>query len=213
MQLRFEVTEDPNVLNRYYQIREYCFRRDLGLQSFDGGEDIFDRAGIVLTFFDDDLCIGGIRLNGESRKLDKNPGLALPLEHAFSKRSERFSLRTELKDVIGDACYCQWSRLVLAPEYRTRLDYAYMLEKMITVARQYDFSYGFHVSGQTQARLYKRYHERLGYAYCSLNDFSLPVEDGFETLPHILSFSRIDRKGALVDLSGYQSSRPVSNVA
>jgi hypothetical protein len=37
MQLSFEVTEDPVVLNRYYKIREYCFRKDLGLEDFDGG--------------------------------------------------------------------------------------------------------------------------------------------------------------------------------
>jgi hypothetical protein len=213
MQLSFEVTEDPVVLNRYYKIREYCFRKDLGLEDFDGGEDIFDCAGVVLAFFDGDLCIGGVRLNGDSRRLDKNPGLMLPVEHAFSDRRSRFSLQSELSDIIEDAAYCQWSRLVIMPEYRNRVNLALLLEKMITVARLYEFGFSFYVSGLTQARLYKRYHEKLGYAYYSLSGFDLPVEEGFETLPHVLSVSRIDSKGADIDITDYLACGAVAEVA
>jgi hypothetical protein len=195
MQLSFELTSHPLLLKNYYRIRESCFRKDLGLVEFNGGEDIFDRNGLTLVIKDGHHCVGGLRLTGNK---EHGPGF-LPVEQGG------FSLKASCHELLaGDVNYCQWSRLVIAPEYRNKVDLVMLVDKMIGIAGSLGYSYAFFVSGKTQARFYKRYHNKVGYSYDVLDDIQLPVEPGFEGLPHVIAVSRVDQPMAYENVSSGQ---------
>jgi len=195
MQLSFELTNHPLLLKNYYRIRESCFRKDLGLVDFNGEEDVFDRNGLTLVIKDGHHCIGGLRLTGNK---EHGPGF-LPVEQ------DGFSLKAVCHDLLsGDVNYCQWSRLVITPEYRNKVDLAKLVEVLVEIAGSLGYNYAFFVSGKTQARFYKRYHQKVGYSYDVLDGIQLPVEAGFEGLPHVIAVSRVDQPTVLENTASGQ---------
>ena len=62
MSITFELCQDPQLLQQYYQLRQDCFRRELGLPDFDGSEDESDRKGQILIARIGDRCVGGARI-------------------------------------------------------------------------------------------------------------------------------------------------------
>ena len=56
------------LLEQYYDLREKCFRKELGLPDFDGGEDERDLQGEIVIARQGDRCVGGARIaNGSPR--------------------------------------------------------------------------------------------------------------------------------------------------
>ncbi len=178
MPIHFEITRNQALLKEYYQIREFCFRNDLGLFGFDGSEDEFDRSGQVMVALSNGQCIGGARISGRVGA----QGVPLPLEQ------EGLNLSHILSSVDGDgAGYCQWTRMALLPGHRDPSTLRLMCQAMIDVAIQQGYEFAFNVSGMTRARLYKRLHSTLGYNYRILDDIPVPEAKGFSGLPHLLS--------------------------
>ena len=77
MSIVFEFSKKENLLKEYYKLREECFRKELGLDAFDGAEDRFDQTGNILIIRDGDTCIGGVRITGCSLVTRSE----MPLEH------------------------------------------------------------------------------------------------------------------------------------
>ncbi|WP_293264243.1 hypothetical protein [Neptunomonas sp.] len=185
MAIVYELSNDPFLLAQYYRIRESCFRAELGLSLFDGSEDHHDVPGQILIIREGDVCLGGVRVSGYT------PGDygQLPVE------SSEFLLRNECSDFLLAAdSYCQWSRLAIKPEFRNRVDVLHLCEKLIEVALSQGYLYSFYVTGSARTRLFQKLHLKLGCKYEVLHDVLLPVEEGFESLPHLLSVARLDRK-------------------
>lgn len=176
--ITFEFTTDPKLLAQYYQIREECFRKQLGIQSFDGSEDAEDRAADILIARDGDRCIGGARVSGTSASCS----VRLPME------SDDFVLHEIFPELAHQGrSYCQWTRLALLSEYRTTEVLRAQCLAMIEGAAELDYDYAFNVAGTVRARLYRRLHKTLGYGYEICDHVSIPAEEGFTDLEHLLS--------------------------
>ncbi|WP_372739350.1 hypothetical protein [Neptunomonas sp.] len=185
MAIVYELSNDPLLLSQYYEIREACFRAELGLSLFDGGEDEHDVPGQILIIREGNVCLGGVRVSGCS------PGDAgrLPVE------SSDFQLRDVCSDFMFESDgYCQWSRLAIRPECRNRVDVLRLCERLIETALELGYVYSFYITGEARTRLFQKLHKKLGCQYEVLRDASMPVEEGFESLPHLLSVARLDKK-------------------
>ena len=63
MAIEFIESRDPALLEQYYQLRQTCFRKELGIPDFDGSEDELDRQSSILLAIQDGRCIGGARIS------------------------------------------------------------------------------------------------------------------------------------------------------
>lgn len=176
MPIHFQLANEPAKRAQYFAIREFCFRNDLGLYSFDGSEDRYDREGEILLIMEGDHCIGGARLSGSRDRLP------LPLEH------EGLNLKQLFPEFTNNSTpYCQWSRLAIHPSKRTPELVVETAKSMASISTAKGYQYSFYVSGRPQARLYKRLYNNLGYDFRIMEQVSVPEESGFQGLPHLLS--------------------------
>ena len=183
MALSYELTRDPAQLEQYYSIREECFRRELGLGSFDGSEDVHDRRSHILIARDGDRCVGGVRLTGRAPQTS----VLLPLEEAG------FDLDRALPELrLNQASCCQWSRFALAHEYRSIETLLQYCSAMIETSRRLGHSYSLVVAGMNRSRLYKRLYSALGYRYEIVRGVRIPAEPHFDRLPHLLAVGYLD---------------------
>ncbi|MEH6357487.1 MAG: hypothetical protein V7745_00755 [Pseudomonadales bacterium] len=184
MSITFEFSKQEGLLKQYYKLREECFRNELGLEAFDGTEDLFDQTGHILIFRDGDICIGGVRITGCSlfgRSL-------VPLEQ---KGLDISQMLPQLSLTL--APYCQWERLVLRPEYRGIDMLKGICKALIRGCASLGYHYAFNVTGIKRARLYKRVHSNLGFDYEIYNQLEMPVENDFSHLEHLLSIAHIPK--------------------
>lgn len=181
MAISFEFSDDPVLLTEYFSIREECFRRDLDLPGFNGQRDAYDTPGSILIMRDGDACIGGIRLTG------CHVGEGLPVESGGFRLRAACSGFLQAQDRV-----CQWSRLAVKPTERNRIDGLKLCETLVSAALDQGYAYAFYVSGDARTRLFRKFHIRLGFDYQVLKNIQLPVEEGFERLPHLLSVARLD---------------------
>ncbi len=183
MSVNFEISNDTALLERYYKIREECYRRELGVRSFDGSEDTFDRTGKILIVKDGDRCVGGARLSSST---STNPGL-LPME------KNGFLILREFPELAQSGKgYCQWTRLALLPEYRTTKMLRMMTQEMINEVISQGYSYSFGISGLNRSRLYRRLHQAAGYSYEIRRDVKIQEEGAFAGLEHLLSIGYLE---------------------
>jgi len=183
MRLTCEITRDPDLLGQYYRIREASFRRDLGLPDFDGSEDERDRSSHILVARYGGRCIGGTRISG------RHPGQTLPLpmeEQGLDLHASFPQLR------LWENAYCQWSRYVVDPEFRTTAVLRQFSNAGIDASRALGYVCNFVVAGMARARLYKRLYSILGYRCEILPGIRIPPEPGFQGLPHLLSVAFLD---------------------
>ncbi|MFC6668979.1 hypothetical protein [Marinobacterium aestuariivivens] len=182
MSIRFELSKEPHLLAQYYDIREACFRKELGLDSFDGSEDEDDRKGHVLIARDGDCCIGGARISGST------PGdpARLPVE------SDDFILEELFPELQRQRLsYCQWTRLAILPRYRTTEVLRAQCLALIKGSAELNYGYAFNVTGTVRARLYRRLHKNLGYDYEICDHIHIPADEEFTNLEHLLSVAFI----------------------
>lgn len=182
MSITFEFSKQDGLLEQYYWLREECFRKELGLNTFNGAEDVYDQTGNILIIRDGDVCVGGVRITGcslfsqsltplENKGLDITqvlPQLDLPL-----------------------APFCQHERLVLRPEYRQTDIFRAVCKAVMRGCASLGYHYAFNVTGLKRARLYKRVHSNLGYDYKIYDHIKMPVDQGFGHLEHLLSIAFI----------------------
>lgn len=194
MSITFELTRHSKMLERYYQIREECFRKDLGLKSFMGREDDHDRNGHIIIIKESGECVGGVRISG----VHAGENAILPMEE------QGFKLAHYLPELnLESVSYCQWGRLALLPEHRG-IDTAKKICRVLLESCQtLGYRFAFNVAGLNRARLYKRLHSYLEYDYHICNHLRLPAEDGFTNLEYLLSVSSIPAVG----------EQPVSSLA
>lgn len=178
MTIIFELSKDARMLGQYYEIREQCFRAELGVALFDGSEDHYDRSGDILIARDGRRCVGGVRICG------KMPWetARIPLE---DEGVDLAGLFTELN--LDNVSYCQWSRLALAPQYRGMDVVKDFCRALINTCLSLGYRLAFNVSGRHRARLYQRLHSSLGYHYQTYRDKRVGAEPGFADLEHLIS--------------------------
>lgn len=165
-------------LEQYYSLRERCFRRDLGVDDFDGSEEVFDRIGYTLLIIADNICVGGVRLNESTSEY---PYL-LPLE------SDGFMLRRVFPQLneLGIR-FSQWTRLAVHDNFRSSEVIGNLAKHMSKMYRALGHDYGFNVSGSNRARFYRRLHSSQGHSSEIRKEVQLPVDGEFSHLEHLLS--------------------------
>lgn len=171
----------PIWLEQYTALREECFQQSLGIKNLSTSFDRYDLSGYLLLVINDGVCVGGARLN-EACSGGKYGGERLPLE------SDSFMLNRVFPQLNREGVrYGQWTRLVLDESFRTPSVLNMLATAMADLSVQRDHQYCFNVSGTERARLYRRLHLSQGYRCEIRREVTIPVEDGFGHLEHLLS--------------------------
>lgn len=182
MSITFEFSKQDGLLEQYYWLREECFRKELGLNAFNGAEDVYDQTGNILIIRDGDTCVGGVRITGCSLFSQS----LTPLEN------KGLNITQVLPQLdLPLAPYCQHERLVLRPEYRQTDVFRAVCKAIMRGCASLGYHYAFNVTGLKRARLYKRVHSNLGYDYKIYDHINMPVDQGFGHLEHLLSIAFI----------------------
>lgn len=181
MEYSFVVTQDTVLLEKYYRLREACFRKELGIPGFDGGEDDYDRAGTVL------LAVGrGRRVLAGARIYGNHPGQGrcLPMEN------RRFRLRNHFPTLeLNRRPYCHWGRLVIDPEVRGKVFPRRFLGRLLDCSAAHGYHYAFIITDRYRSRYYRQLHRSLGYDY-HICKTEVPSGDrGFGGLEHLVSYA------------------------
>jgi hypothetical protein len=170
MSITFELTQDPQMLEQYYQLRERCFRRELKLPDFDGSEDERDRQGQILIARMGDRCVGGARIA---------PGMPFnqPLD--------------ELAVSVEDCC--MWERFVIDPAVRTVQLVRDFCAQLIEVSRLIGYDFALVLSSLRNARFYRQCHSALGVDFQIHRQAPHFAQGAFEGLEHYLSVAHLVR--------------------
>ncbi|MCP5129843.1 MAG: hypothetical protein H6985_09700 [Pseudomonadales bacterium] len=168
MSIRFELCSDSNLLAQYYELREQCFRRELGLPDFDGGEDERDRTGHILIARRGDRCVGGARIASGA-----------PVSEQLNEL-----------DLVEDAC-CMWERFVIDPEVRTVQLVRDFCAKLIDASRGLDYEFALVLSSLCNARFYRQCHSALGVGFKIHRSTPDMARGAFEGLEHYLSVAHL----------------------
>ena len=168
MSIVYEVSNDPVLLQQYYDLRERCFREELGIHDFDGSEDARDREGVILLAIQDGRCIGGARIA---------PGLPVHCEH------EDFT--------IDPYTSCMWERFVVDPAVRTIELIREFLVHLIEVSNSLGYHLALILSSLRNARFYRQCHSALGVHFKILRRAPECAQGSFAGLEHYLSVSQL----------------------
>ena len=174
MPIQFELCQDPNLLEQYYQLREKCFRQELKITDFDGSEDERDREGQILIARIGDRCVGGARIV---------PGS--PMQYQLDDLAHAM-----------ETC-CMWERFVFDPVVRTVQMIRDFCAELIDASRAFGYDYALVLSSRRNARFYRQCHSALGVEFqihCRMPAAALGVFAGLE---HYLSISKLKQASAL----------------
>ena len=166
MSIIFQITKDPRNLDQYYQLRQACFRKELGISDFDGTEDEIDRRSHLLLALHDEHCIGGARISCNL------PNSTLLQELSLEKASHRI---------------CMWERFVIDPDARNEQLFRNFCAHLIDVSQLLGFQYSLVLSSQRNARFYRKYHTALGIEFQVHRHVPDCAADSFSGLEHYVS--------------------------
>jgi predicted GNAT family N-acyltransferase len=166
--IKYEVTRDPELLRQYYELRERCFREDLGIEDFDGSEDEKDKQAHILIAHKNGRCVGGVRIS-----------LELPTEESISDLS------------VDMRASCSWERFVFHPDERSTRFSREFLANLIDVCHALDFKHAFVLSSLRNARFYRLFHTALGIPFEILKAAPEFAQGKFTGLEHYLSVSHL----------------------
>ena len=170
MSIQFEICTDARLLNQYYQLREDCFRKELGIPDFDGSEEYQDRRGHIVVGVKDGNCVGGVRISSH-----------LPVREQLHKLN-----------IHPHKC-CIWERFVVAPAARS----LQMVHDFVAHAIEASHKAGYHhavmVSSLKNARLYRHCHTQLGVDFDIHHEVPDCAKGAFQGLEHYISVSHVHR--------------------
>ncbi|MBN7798682.1 hypothetical protein [Parahaliea mediterranea] len=181
MDYSFVVARDTQLLDKYYRLREACFREELGIPGFNGGEDDFDRAGTVLLAVErGGRVLAGARIYGNH----PGQGRRLPVE------CSQFRLRNFFPTLdLANEAYCHWGRLVIDPDVRCKVFARSFLRRLLDCTETLGYRYAFIVTDRRRSRYYRQMHRSIGYDYRICNAEIPSSESDFGGLEHLVSYA------------------------
>ena len=151
IELTYEFTKDPALLQQYYIIRERCYKEVWGLKVFSGAEDEHDRKGHILIVRNKNRVVGGGRL--VIRSVDSFDRLPLETENLLLEEVlHGFDLKGKIFGEIG--------RIAVLPEFRGGKA-ATIGIYLIGLAKMHQCNYLATVAPLEQAKKYKLIAEQL----------------------------------------------------
>ena len=170
LSLEFKITRDSQVLSQYYQLREQCFRSDLGLSGFDGSEDEQDRRSRILVALQGGRCVGGVRI------------------------STRVTLVSQLQQLgLDKERCCMWERFAIAPAMRTLGVFRDFSSYLVSASRDSGYENAMVLSSLPNARFYRRCHSALGVSFKIHRHVPHCAQGSFSGLEHYLSVAHLKR--------------------
>lgn len=180
--LSYEFTDDPWMIQQYYKIREKCYREDLSLPDFNGGEDFYDKPSYIAVVRKGDRVIGGARI------IISAPEGRVPLS-LEEKGFMMADLFPELK--LEDKSYCEFSRLAILPEHRGMDSLQELLRSLSYKAINVGCGAIFAITSIPQARCYRRMFRLLGLDFETRSDIKVPFKPLYGDMKIVLSVSRL----------------------
>ena len=142
MAIEFKISRDPHLLQQYYQLREECFREELGIPDFDGSEEERDKNSLKFLAIENGKCIGGARISSEL---------------IFQSQIKRL-------EIEKSSC-CMWERFAFHPSMR-KLP---LMREFCVRLNEVSWQAGFHnaviLSPLPNARLYRLGHSTMGVEF------------------------------------------------
>lgn len=175
MQISYELTKDPKLLEEYYQVRGRCYQQELKLSSFDGSEEPADRYGDIFVAKDDRGCLGGARIVGSENGLFSNLSFA--------------DLMEQLNLLPGQCCI--WERLAVSHTFRESQRQPEFCDYLIQTSRALGYDYAFMVSSVRNARFYRLCHSTLNIPFQICHQIECAPTGNFAQLEHVLSVAHL----------------------
>lgn len=193
--ITFEYGKNPALLKQYYNLREYCYRFDLKIDSFPGKPDEYDETGITILVLHGNRVIGGSRLN-----------ISTPLKRAKLPLEENnFIMRDIFPELaLDNKSYCEFSRFAIHPEYRNRTVCADLMRALISTAQELGCSYQFSVSTLVAARNYRMLCNTMNIRHVIRRDIIVPVKTIYENL---------NKKGIYIAITELQDNILQKNIS
>jgi hypothetical protein len=174
MAVIFELTRDPELLSQYYELREKCFRVELGLPEFDGSEDMQDKLGQILIAHQDGVVLAGARISSS---------WALP-EHI-------------LDGDLSSHNSCMWERLVINPVVRS-VDFSRdFCGSLVEMSRALGYRHALILSSMRNARHYRRCHTALDVQFQIRKAVPDCAKGKFAGLEHYLSVAHLQEQQSI----------------
>jgi predicted GNAT family N-acyltransferase len=164
----FKLSRDPRLLEQYYQLRQQCFRQELGIPDFDGSEDEQDRESHILLAIEDGRVIGGARISPN-----------VPVQQQLQEL-----------DLKLNSC-CMWERFVVDPAVRTIQLIRDFCAHLIEFSRLSGFQHALILSSLRNARFYRQCHSALGIGFKIHRNVPNFAQGAFAGLEHYLSVSSL----------------------
>jgi hypothetical protein len=171
LSLEFKITRNVQLLDEYYQLRERCFRADLGLVDFDGSEEEQDKCSKIMVALLDGRCVGGVRISAHI---------------VLSSQLELLGLRKE-------SC-CMWERFAIEPAMRTLSFFLEFTTNMVSASCDAGYKNAMILSSLLNARFYRRCHTALGVEFHIHRHVPHCAHGVFSGLEHYLSVAHLERK-------------------
>ncbi len=166
--ISYEFTNNPEMLQQYYNIREYAYKETLGLQHFSGQEDEFDIHSHILIVKAGGNVVGGARLIVST---PQNPQM-IPLEEDGLDVKSKFPQLD-----FSQINYCEMSRLALLPEFRNKEIAEEIHRKFIDICARDNIDVGFARTTPLQQRRTKTIFNNLGYEMIVRRDIDVNYGD------------------------------------
>jgi hypothetical protein len=172
--IEFRLSRDPQLLQQYYELRQRCYRRELGLPDFDGSEDTDDQRGHILLAIENGRCIGGARVS---------PRVHLPSQ-------------VRKLNLDRDTC-CMWERFVFDPSVRSVQLIRDFCARLIEVSQNLGYHHALVLSSLRNARFYRQCHTAVGVPFQIERHVPHSAENSFAGLEHYLSIAHLRDRQAL----------------
>ena len=173
MSIEFKLSRDPQLLEQYFQLREDCFRQDLGLSGFDGSADDRDMQGQIFLVHQDGQCIGGTRISSQ---------LPDPVQGYLN------DLNME-----PHAC-CIWERAVLSPAARTQQFFRDFCTNLHKASSVLGYDHALVLSTLPISRFYRQCHASLGVDFNIHRHVPECAQGAFADLEHYLSVVNLQKE-------------------
>jgi len=156
------------MLQQYYELRQQCYRDELGLPDFDGSEEEQDRKGQILLAVQDGRCIGGARI------------------------STTVVLQSQIQQLqLTQNTCCMWERLVFDPAVRTVQMMRDFCAQLIQYSLEAGYRHAMVLSSLRNARFYRQCHSALGVGFKIHRNVPHCADGTFAGLEHILSVATL----------------------
>lgn len=185
--IELSVSDSSKDKQAYYQIRELCYRQELGLDFFSGAEDEDDRDGEIIIIKSNDRVIGGARINFVIPKMSN----LLPLEE------EGFHMKLLFPDLkLNNVGYCEFGRIAILPEHRSKGLWLKLVAVLTARALSRECKYLFTISSMEQALQNQGTHIEMGCHYIIEQQMEVPQKQVYSSLGRIyLSHSQMEKDG------------------